>query len=559
MEVGDVSRSTEPLDLNSFRDENVSYEDLRARYRLTVPAELNIADVAVTRNVRIGRGASPALDYPDAAARATLTFAELDRLAGRFAAALARFGVARGDRVVVYAAQGLAAALTHLGCYRLGAIVAPLSTLYGPDTVRHAIAHSGARVAVVDPELWQRVTSPDLEAQVATLISTGDAFGRAHAFADCLDATAAPAVAATRAADPALLLYTSGSTGMPKGILLPHRLILGYLPSVSLFYQLEMNLPGMRLWTPSDWSWIAGIVNVMLTGWYFGQTVVAGQGRFSAAWVFEFLQANRVTHTFLTPTALKKMAEVPAPRTAYPQLALRAIGTGGEPLPGATLAWGSDSLGVPINEFYGLTEVNHLVGNCQRLYPVRAGSMGRAYPGHVVDVVDERGEPVAPGTLGEIVARSDDPTAFLGYWHDPDKTAAMRLGPWLRTGDYGTRDADGYFWYHGRNDDLIKSAGYRIGPAEVEDALIRHPAVAEAAVVGAPDPDRGQIVIAFVRLAPGHGPSDALAGELQQHVKDRLAVYKYPRVVRFVDEFPLTSTGKISRKTLRSQLEAQGA
>ena len=554
-----MSRSTEPLDLNSFRDENVSYEDLRARYRLTVPAELNIADVAVTRNVRIGRGASPALDYPDAAARATLTFAELDRLAGRFAAALARFGVARGDRVVVYAAQGLAAALTHLGCYRLGAIVAPLSTLYGPDTVRHAIAHSGARVAVVDPELWQRVTSPDLEAQVATLISTGDAFGRAHAFADCLDATAAPAVAATRAADPALLLYTSGSTGMPKGILLPHRLILGYLPSVSLFYQLEMNLPGMRLWTPSDWSWIAGIVNVMLTGWYFGQTVVAGQGRFSAAWVFEFLQANRVTHTFLTPTALKKMAEVPAPRTAYPQLALRAIGTGGEPLPGATLAWGSDALGVPINEFYGLTEVNHLVGNCQRLYPVRAGSMGRAYPGHVVDVVDERGEPVAPGTLGEIVARSDDPTAFLGYWHDPDKTAAMRLGPWLRTGDYGTRDADGYFWYHGRNDDLIKSAGYRIGPAEVEDALIRHPAVAEAAVVGAPDPDRGQIVIAFVRLAPGHGPSDALAGELQQHVKDRLAVYKYPRVVRFVDEFPLTSTGKISRKTLRSQLEAQGA
>jgi len=314
----------------------------------------------------------------------------------------------------------------------------------------------------------------------------------------------------------------------------------------------------MRLWTPSDWSWIAGIVNVMLTGWYFGQTVVAGQGRFSAAWVFGFLESNRVTHTFLTPTALKKMAEIPAPRAAYPHLALRAIGTGGEPLPGATLAWGSDVLGVPINEFYGLTEVNHLVGNCQRLYPVRPGSMGKAYPGHVVDVVDERGEAVPPGTLGEIVARADDPTAFLGYWHDAAKTAAMRLGPWLRTGDYGTRDADGYFWYHGRNDDLIKSAGYRIGPAEVEDALIRHPAVAEAAVVGAPDPDRGQIVIAFVRLAPGHGASDTLAGELQQHVKDRLAVYKYPRVVRFVDEFPLTSTGKISRKTLRHQLETQG-
>ena len=551
--------SLEPLDFNTFRDRAVPYDELRARYRLSVPDYLNIADVAVERNVRIGRGAAIALDLPGAAGRETLSFAELARLAARYAAALARLGVGRGDRVVVYAGQGLAAALTHLACYRLGAIIAPLSTLYGPDTVRHAIAHSGARVAVVDAPLWERVAGPELEAQIGTLISTGDAFGRAIAFARCLDAPAAAPMANTRAEDPALLLYTSGSTGMPKGILLPHRMILGYLPSVSLFYQLEMNIPGMRLWTPSDWSWIAGIVNVMLTGWYFGQTVVAGQGRFSAAWVFGFLESNRVTHTFLTPTALKKMAEVPAPRRTYPGLELRVIGTGGEPLPGATLAWGRDELGVPINEFYGLTEVNHLVGNCQRLYPVRPGSMGKAYPGHVVDVVDERGEAVPAGTLGEIVARADDPTAFLGYWQDADKSAAMRLGPWLRTGDYGTRDGDGYFWYHGRNDDLIKSAGYRIGPAEVEDALIRHPVVAEAAVVGAPDADRGQIVMAFVRLVPGQHASDTLAQELQQHVKDRLAVYKYPRVIRFVDEFPLTSTGKISRKTLRRALEQESS
>jgi len=342
-------------------------------------------------------------------------------------------------------------------------------------------------------------------------------------------------------------------TGMPKGILHRQRLLRGYLASVSLFYEMEMNEPDQVLWTVSDWSWVAGIFNVMLTGWYFGQTVVTGSTRFTPDWAFEFMARHGVTHCFLTPTALKRMAAVEEPRQRWPELAIRAIGTGGEPLPGAVLEWAKDRLGIPINEFYGLTEVNHLIGNCRRLWPIKPGSMGRPYPGHTISVIDENGAEVADNKLGEIAARDDDPTLFLGYWRKPEWTEAMRTGHWIRTGDFGYRDADGYFWFKGRNDDLIKSAGYRIGPAEVEDSLVHHPAVAEAAVIGAPDPERGQIVKAFVRLGEQSVAGAELARELQQHVKTNLAVYKYPREIEFVDAFPLTSTGKINRKELRAR------
>lgn len=541
-------------DINSFRGLGLSYEDICQAFRICVPARFNMAEFAIGAHARGPRANDCALVCDAATGRpGRYSFAELNDLANRFAVALRGLGVGKGDVVVSYAAQGLDAAITHLAAYKLGAIVAPLSLLYGPDTVRHAVSDAAPPVIVTQRAPWDRVaaTIGQLPSLKHVIIADG-AKGREIAFDE---AVAAPATGFTpvdtASSDPGLLLYTSGSTGLPKGILHAHRFILGYLASVSLFYQLEMNQRGMVLWTPSDWSWIAGIVNVMLTAWHFGQTVVAGQGRFDPTWAFDFLARNGVTHTFLTPTALKRMAEVPTPRQRWPNLALRAIGTGGEPLPSAVLDWSRTTLGVPINEFYGLTEVNHLIGNSQAVYPVKPGSMGRAYPGHTLAVIDERGEPVPDGTMGEIAARDDDPTLFLGYWKQPERTTAMRTGRWVRTGDFGIRDADGYFWYHGRNDDLIKSAGYRIGPAEVEDCLLKHPAVAEAAVIGLPDPDRGQVVAAFVRLAAGQRGDDALVRVLQEFVKENLAAHKYPRIVRFVTEYPLTSTGKISRSTLR--------
>lgn len=542
-------------DVNAWRSSSQPYEELKRKFKIEAPEWFNMAEHTVGRHATGRRADDVALVcHGSARPHLAFTYKELDDHSSRFASLLRTNGVRRGDVVVCYAEQSLVAALTHLAAYKLGAIIAPLSLLYGRDTLRHAIRDSAASVIVTTRSAWDAL--PGIADDLPDLRTIIVADGAHHGEICAEDYAGHPPISEperTRASDPALLLYTSGSTGLPKGILHAHRLVLGYLASVSMFYQLQMREPGQVLWTPSDWSWIAGIVNVQMTGWYFGHTVVAGQGRFTPEWVFGFLAEHGITHTFLTPTALKRMAQLADARQRWPSLKLRAIGTGGEPCPSAVLDWADRALEVPINEFYGLTEVNHLVGNCRSLYPVKPGSMGRAYPGHELAILDDNGLPLPPGAVGQIAARRDDPTLFLEYWNQPERTAAMFSGDWVLTGDYAKVDTDGYFWYEGRRDDLIKSAGYRIGPAEVEDALVTHPAVEEAAVVGVPDPDRGQVVKAFVRLAPGTLPSDEIAEELRAHVKTNLAAYKYPRIIEFVERFPLTSTGKISRKDLRAR------
>lgn len=543
-------------DVNGWRGQDQPYDQLRENFQIEVPAFFNMAKATVGRHAVGGQARHLALvcDEPAEGIQRRYTYEELYTEALRMAAFLRRRGVRAGEVVVCYTPQGWAAALTHLACYLLGAIVAPLSLLYGRDTLRHAIADSKARFLITTRQAWDAL--PDLRSELLaldTVMVAGGARSSEVALEDYALEQPLEDAHPTLASDPALLLYTSGSTGLPKGILHAHRLVLGYLASVSLFYELHMREESQVLWTPSDWSWIAGIVNVQMTGWYFGQTVVAGQGKVTPEWILDFVQRHEVTHTFLTPTALKRLASMTDLRHRWPGLRLRAIGTGGEPCPGAVVDWARTDLGVPINEFYGLTEVNHLIGNCQRLYPVKHGSMGKAYPGHELCILDDEGCQVQTGTVGQLAARNTDPTLFLGYWNQPERTQAMMHGDWVLTGDYAKVDEQGYYWYEGRRDDLIKSAGYRIGPAEVEDALVSHPAVEEAAVVGVPDPDRGQVVKAFIRLMPGRVASLALADELRQHVKTNLALYKYPRLIEFVTEFPLTSTGKISRKDLRSR------
>lgn len=342
---------------------------------------------------------------------------------------------------------------------------------------------------------------------------------------------------------------------MPKGMLHGHRVLQSYIPSLTMAFNLDRDDPEAVFWSPADWAWVGGLLDALLIGWAFGHTVATSEHRFDAEWSFGFMARQKVTHTFFTPTALKRLAQVSQPQSRW-DLALRVIITGGESLPAAVLNWAEDELKVVCNEFYGLTEVNHLIGCCKALYPARPGSMGLAYPGHGTTIVDDQGREVEDGQVGEIVTRGDDATQFLGYWKDMDKTADLRLGEWLRTSDLALRDEDGYFWYRGRTDDLIKSAGYRIGPAEVEDCLVRHPAIAEAAVVASPDADRGAIVKAFVRLAEGFDPSAQLTTDLQAHVKSRLAAYKYPREIEYVEDLEMTSSGKLDRKQLR-ELERQ--
>lgn len=548
--------TTSPWDNDAILHRLGLERDSSGAPQIVIPPRANIAAATVGRHAQGPRADATALIVDSGDRIQSWTFHELDTAATRLAAGLRAAGVVQGMPVALHTGQSLATALAHLAVYKLGAVVMTLSQLYGPETVRHALADSGTRFVLTDaagwdaiatalPALPQRVTPilagalPDrLPPDTLTLEQLLDTDAKGFAPVD------------TRSDAPALLMYTSGSTGLPKGLMHAHRILAAYMPTVRLFYDLDIEGEGLVFWTPADWAWVGGLLDLVLPAWAEGHAVLASPQRFEATAALDLMARHRVTHSFMTPTALKRLAQVPAPRDGR-DLALRVICTGGESLPGEVVTWCENSLGVVCNEFYGLTEFNHLVGNCRALYPIRPGSMGRAYPGRRVAIVDETGAEVSEGEVGEIVSAADDPTLFLGYRGAPGIPDALRLGPWLRTRDLARRDADGYVWYQGRNDDLIKSAGYRIGPAEVEDALLRHPAVAEAAVVGLPDPDRGQIVTAFVRPATGHAPDEALGQALRDHVRATLATYKAPRRVVFVDEFPMTSSGKIRRAALR--------
>ncbi|MGI8422260.1 MAG: AMP-binding protein [Gaiellaceae bacterium] len=468
------------------------------------------------------------------------TFGELSEQSNRCANALAALGVEPGARVAFVLPQGLAGAVMHLGVSKLGAVAMPLSALFGPDALRHRLADSGARVVVTSTAGAARVEPVAAEVGV-------------HAIAE--PELAAMLVAAspeltphdTAAEDPAYLIYTSGTTASPKGVLHAHRSLFGHLPCLELGHD-RFPQPGDRTWTPADWSWIGGMMDAFLPSLYFGVSVVAApRPRFDPQWAARLIVDTGIRNAFVPPTALRLMK---AAGVMLPPGTLRSVISGGETLGADVLAWARESLGVTIAEMYGQSEANLLVGNAPALFPPRPGSMGRPYPGHDVEVLDDEGQPVARGVDGEIALRLPDPVAFLGYVGAPEATAEKTRGGWLRTGDIARRDEDGYIWFLGRADDLIISAGYRISPLEVEQCLLQHEAVASVAVVGAPDATRGQIVKAFVVPAETTTPGEELVRELQAFVRERLAAYEYPRAVEFVDELPQTVTGKIRRAVL---------
>jgi acetyl-CoA synthetase len=309
--------------------------------------------------------------------------------------------------------------------------------------------------------------------------------------------------------------------------------------------------PGDRFWTPADWAWIGGLFDVVMPAWHHGVAVVAHRPRkFDPAEAIRLMADHGVRNVFMPPTALKLLRASGA-RDA--RVRLRSLASGGESLGEDLIEWGRSAFGLTINEFYGQTECNLVVGNGAALPPVRPGWTGTAIPGHTVGIVDESGRELPPGEMGSIAYRRPDPVMFLRYWQNEAATEAKFRGDWLISGDLGVRDEAGYFRFVGRDDDLITSGGYRIGPGEIEACLSRHPAVALAAVVGEPDPIRTEVVKAVIVLKPGFAASDALKADLQQHVRSRLAAHEYPRIVEFVPELPLTATGKIIRRALRAK------
>lgn len=495
-----------------------------------------------------------ALIYQDQKGQvAKYTFWDLKRLSNRLANGLKSAGLKQGDRICILLPQCPETAISHIAAYKIGAIAIPLFTLFGIDALEYRLSNSQARAIVTDaanlPKIWQiRQNLPHLQTVVVT---GGVKDDKVLDFWETIDMGSPDfQPVKTKADDPALIIYTSGTTGPPKGALHAHRTLLGHLPGVEFphnFFPREDDL----FWTPADWAWIGGLIDVLLPSWHHGIPVLAHRAKkFDPEEAFRLIADHGVRNAFMPPTALKLMRQVKAPRSRH-SYRMHSIGSGGETLGEELLDWGRRVMGLTINEFYGQTECNLIVGCCADIMEIRPGSMGRAIPGHVVDVIDDSGNPVEAGTVGEIAVKRPDPVMFLEYWQNPTATRNKFIGDWLLTGDLAKKDNDGYFWFNGRRDDVITSAGYRIGPAEIEDCLMKHPAVALVAVVGIPDELRSEIVKAFVVPQADVIPGADVAQDIKTFVKTRLAAHEYPREVEFVEELPMTATGKIMRRELR--------
>jgi acetyl-CoA synthetase len=536
-----------------------TYAELCRTFRWDLPARFNIGEAICSRHAARD-AAAPALICEDAAGDVrTWSFGQIDDASSRFATVLAHKGVGRGSIVGIHLPQCPESLIAHVAVQKRGAIALPLFNLFGPDAITYRLQDSGAAVLVTTAQARERIGG-ELESigSLQHVITVGAGQPPANNFWALVSA-ASPhhRTAATQADDPAILMYTSGTTGNPKGVLHAARVLIGHLPGVVVPQDLFPQ-PGDRFWTPADWAWAGGLLDVLFPSLYFGVPVVgSARAKFDPEWAFALMARHNVRNVFMPPTALRLMRQVSDPRARHP-FALRSLATGGEKLGADMIAWGEEVFGLTINEFFGQTEVNLVVGNSARLFPVRPGSMGRAIPGHAVEVVSEAGDVLPPGTAGIVAVKRPDPVMFLEYWRRPDATRDKFRGDWCLLGDVAVRDEDGYFWFQGRNDDIINSAGYRIGPGEVEECLAKHPAVAIAAVIGVPDAVRGEVVAAYIIPKAGGSPGPALAADIQAFVKARLAAHEYPRLVRFVPELPMTVTGKIRRTELR-RMEAEGA
>jgi acetyl-CoA synthetase len=488
------------------------------------------------------------------------TYGQLDRRANALANALRDRGVERGDRVAVVAPQRVETPLVHVAAYKLGAVAVPLSVLYGPDALEFRFADSGAEVVFAAGDAADAVeTAVEGVGAVERVVGIGTvppapAAVTGERFAD-LDGGAKFDAVATAPSDPAVLIYTSGTTGRPKGVLQGHEYLLGHLPCVQMATTFPWH-PEVEpvFYTPADWAWVGGLYDVLLPAWHYGFTAVGYEfSEFDPEATFDLLDSHDVTYPLLTPTMLKLMAQVEG---SYDLDQIVSVVTGGEPVPADLHRFVGETFDVPLHELYGQTEANLVVSNCAEWFEPKPGSMGKPVPGHDVEIIDESGEPKPDEETGIIAVGRPDPVMFHEYWNEAEQTADSFLGDWMDTDDLGERDADGYRWFTARADDVIITAGYRVGPAEVEDALLEHDAVANAAVIGVEDETRGKIVKAFVVPAAGVEPTEAVADSIQTRVRDDLAKYQYPRAIEFVEALPTTTTGKVQRHRLHELEEA---
>lgn len=533
-----------------------SYEEICANFKWDIPAQYNIADDVCDRWANDPDRV--ALVYEDVNKNIrSYTFADIRKFANQLANTLRTYGLERGDRVTLLLAQDPECAIGHVACWKAGMVSGPCSVLFGSDAISYRLNDCGARVLVTDSANFEKVHAirgdcPSLE---RILVIDGQPEGSENFWTAIGDASEEFENVRTASEDIAWISYTSGTTGMPKGSVQPHRMMLGHMPSLEFIYDFFPQDKD-ALWSPADWAWMAGLMDVIMPGWFHGCKVVATAMKgFDAEDAYRILAQHEITLALLTPTMLKLMRQVPDPLSRH-DLKLRAVLSGGEAVGAGLLEWAQSELNIGINEGFGQTECNVILGNNGNVFPIKPGSLGKPTPGSDVRIIDDNGDEVAPGVEGHIACKRPDPVMLLEYLNKPEATLEKFIGDWLITGDVGHMDEDGYFWFHGRGDDVITSSGYRIGPSEIEDALLKHEAVQMAAAIGIPDAVRTEIIKAFIILAPGFTANDALNDKLRDSVRSRLAKHEVPKLIEFVESLPMTTTGKIMRRELR-EMEKQ--
>jgi acetyl-CoA synthetase len=537
-----------------------SYDQLHEEFEWEVPDEFNMATYVCDRWADEKRRVALFAEN-EAGEERTYTFWQLRNITNRLANYLADHGVERGDRIGVNAPQKPETLFAHIAAWKLGAVSVPLSTLFGPDALSYRLEDSEAVACIVDESNIDALREVREDMSVPGTVLTVDTTPQDNEtdLWNALDGVSREfETVTTDAEDDAIIIYTSGTTGKPKGVRHAHRMLLGHLPLfVTTFCNMELTESDVH-WTPSEWAWVASMFDVLFPGLYYGMPVVAyAGGPFDPEKSFELIEKYGVTNFFAPPTALRMMMQVDSPGERYNIDDMRVIASGGESLGQSIVDWANEVFGgAAVHEGYGQTEANVIIGDCTAITEFREGKMGRAGPGHEIQIVDpETAEAtVDPGDMGEIAVRYErNPVCFKEYWNKPDRTEQKVRNGWLLTEDLGSMDEDGYIAFKSRKDDVIISAGYRIGPEEVEESLAGHEAVADTAVIGLPDEERGEIPKAFVVLADGYEEFEELEADLQNHVRNRLADYEYPREIEFVEELPKTETGKVRRASLRER------
>ncbi|MGI8896329.1 MAG: acyl-CoA synthetase [Casimicrobiaceae bacterium] len=530
------------------------YDRLYREFRWQIPARYNIGTDVCDRWATLDPRRLAILHvHPDGRAE-EISYGWLKETSDRLANVLIAHGVARGERVTIMLPQTPEVAASHIAVYKAGAVALPIAVLFGPEALRYRLQNAGVKALITNAQGTAKLTEirHDVSDLRLVLSVEGAEDGVADFHATLARAASSFTAVDTSPDDPALMIYTSGTTGQPKGALHGHRVMLGHLPGTEMPHDFFPQ-PGDRFWTPADWAWAGGLLDALLPSLHHGVPIVARKfDKFDPEEAFGLMARAGVRNAFIPPTALRMLRAAPHPKGRL-TLNLRSVASGGEALGAESMEWGRSALGVEVNEIYGQTECNLVLCSCAMIGVSRPGAIGKPSPGHIVAVVRPDGSQAAPGELGQIAVKRGNPVMFLEYWGRPEATREKFIGDWMMTGDQGVVDEDGYFTFVGRDDDVITSSGYRIGPGEIEDCLIGHPAVALAAAVGKPDPVRTEIVKAFIVLKPGQAPSDALEAEIRSFVRTKLSAHEYPREIAFIDDMPMTTTGKVIRRLLRER------